>query len=67
MFESGVRGQYRVVGFHDRVGHGRSRVHAEFKFRFLAIIGGQSLHEKSTETGASSPTEGVEDEKALKS
>ena len=40
-------------------------VDAELELALLAIVDGQALHQQSTETGASSTTEGVEDEETL--
>jgi hypothetical protein len=50
-----------VVWLNDGAAHLRRRVHAKFKLRFLAIIGGEALHQKSTKAGTSSATERVED------
>ena len=65
MFQGGVGGQDGVVRLDNRVGQGGRRVHAEFELRLLAVVGGEALKDKSTETGTSSTTKGVEDEEAL--
>ena len=65
MFQGGVGGQDGVVRLDNRVGQGGRRVHAEFELRLLAIVGGEALEDKSTETGTSSTTERVENEEAL--
>jgi hypothetical protein len=66
MLEGGVSRQDRVVRLDNRVGDGRSRIHAELELRLLAVVSGEPLENKGTETRASSTTERVEDEEALK-
>lgn len=66
MLEGGVGGEDGVVGL-DNGGSGlRSRVDAELELALLAVVNGQTLHEKSTETRSGTTTERVEDEEALK-
>lgn len=67
MFQSRVGGEDRVVRLHDGSGHSRSWINGEFQFRFLGILDTQSFHEQRGKTGASSTSETVEDQKALKS
>ena len=52
----------RVKSFKD---HLRSWVDAELKFRLLAIVDRQPLHQKRSEAGPGAATEGVEDQEAL--
>ena len=65
VLESGVGGQDGVVWLDNGGGDLRSRVDAELKLALLAIVDGQTLHEESTETRASSTTERVEDQETL--
>lgn len=65
VLESGVSRQDGVVGFNDGVSHRRRGVHAELELGLLAIVRRQTLENESTEAGASSTTERVEDEEAL--
>ena len=58
-------GQHGVVWLNHRVCHGWGRVHAEFQFRFLAIVDREPFLDQSTETRASTATERMEDEKPL--
>ena len=57
--------EHRVVRFDNGVGHLRCRVYAEFEFGFFAIVCGETIKEKSTETGTSSTTEGMENKETL--
>jgi len=61
-----VGSKHGVVWFDDGVGHLGSGVDAEFQLGLLSIVSGETLEEKSTETGTSSTTEGVEDKETLK-
>ena len=61
-----MRGQDRVVGLHNRVGHGGSRIHAELELRLFAIVGGETLQDEGTKTGPSSASERVENKETLK-
>ena len=65
MLEGGVGGQNGVVWLNDGVRHRWCGVYREFELRLLAIVRRETLQHKSTETGASSTTKGVEDEEAL--
>ena len=65
VLESGVGRENRVVGLNDRVGHGRSGVHAELELGLLAIVGGKTLENESTKTGAGSTAERVGHEESL--
>lgn len=60
-----VRRQDGVVGLNDGRGQARSGVHGELELALLAVVGREALEEQSTKTGASTATEGVEDEEAL--
>lgn len=66
MLKGRVSGQNGVVGLDDGAGKLRCGVHAELELRLFPVIGRETLEEESTETGASSTTEGVEDKEALK-
>lgn len=66
MLKGGVSGEDGVVRLDDRVRGLRGRVHGELKLRLLAVVGGEALKQKRTETRAGSTTERVEDEEALK-
>jgi len=46
VFQSCVRGQNRIVRFYDGRRNLRSWVDGKFKFRFLAIVNRQSLHQQ---------------------
>lgn len=65
MLEGGVGGEDRVVGLDDRGRERRSGVDRELELRLLAVVAGELLKEKGTETGTRSSTERVEDEEAL--
>jgi hypothetical protein len=54
-----------VVGLDDGGGDTGGRVHGEFEFGFLAIVGAQALEQERAEAGSGSTTEGVEDEETL--
>jgi len=55
-----------VVGFDNSSGDLRSWVNTELKLAFLAVVDGQTFHQKSTKTRSSTTTEGVEDQETLK-
>ena len=57
--------QNRVVGLDDRARELGSGVDTELKLRLLAVVGGETLEDERTETGASSTAERVEDKEAL--
>lgn len=65
VFQGSVGGQDRVVWFHDRSRISGSGVDAEFQLGLLAIINGETLHQKGTKTRTSTTTERVEDKEAL--
>lgn len=65
VLKSGVGSQDRVVWLDDGSGDLRSWVDTELELALLAVVDGETLHKKSTETGTSTTTEGVEDEEAL--
>ena len=65
MFQGGVGCQDRVVRLNNRVGHRWGGVNGELKLRLLAIVGRETLENEGPETGTSSTTKGVEDEKSL--
>ena len=65
MLQRGVGRQNRVIRLDDRVRGLWSRVNTEFKFGLLAIVGGKTFQQESTETGSSTTAEGVEDEESL--
>ena len=65
VLEGGVGGEDGVVRLDHRGGSLRGGVDAELELALLAVVDGQALHEKSTETRASTTTEGVEDKEAL--
>ena len=50
----------RVVGLDDGTAHFRSRIDTKLEFRLLAIVGGETLHQQSTEPRSGSTSEGVE-------
>jgi hypothetical protein len=54
-----------VVGLNDRGRNARSRVDGELKLALLAVVGGKTFKEESTETGTCTSTEGVEDQETL--
>jgi hypothetical protein len=66
VFDCAVGGQDSVVWLNNGCGDTGGRVYGEFELGFLAIVGGEPLEKKSTETGASATAEGVEDQEALK-
>lgn len=65
VFQGSVGSQDRVVWFHDRSRISGSGVDAEFQLGLLAIINGETLHQKGTETRTSTTTERVEDKETL--
>lgn len=64
MLEGGVCGEDGVVWLDYGRTHSWSGVDGEFELGFLAVVGGESLQEESTETGTGTTTEGVENEEA---
>ena len=59
--------QDSVVRFNDRTRQTRGRIHAKLQFRLLAKVGGEAFLQESTEPGAGSASERVEDEETLES
>ena len=66
VLKRGVSGEDGVVWLNDGGGYLGRRVDTELKLALLAIVDRETLHQQSTETGTSTATEGVENEKALK-
>ena len=66
MLESGVGGQDGVVRFHNSSRDLRGRVDGELKLGLLAVVNREAFHEEGSEARASTATEGVEDQEALK-
>lgn len=64
VFEGGMCSEDGVVWLDNGRAHSWSGVDCEFELGLLAVIGGESLKEKSTESGTGTTTEGVEDEEA---
>ena len=60
-----MSGEDGVVGLDDGGGDLRGRVDGELKFRFFAVIDGETLHKKGSESGSGTSTERVEDEETL--
>lgn len=65
MLKCGVGGEDGVVRLDNRGGSLGSRIDAELELALLPVVDGEALHEKSTETGTGTTSEGVEDEEAL--
>lgn len=66
VLQGGVGGQDGVVRLDDGGGGLGGGVDTELELALLAVVDRQTLHEQSTETRASSTTEGVEDQETLK-
>ena len=60
-----MSGEDGVVGLDNGGGNLRGRVDGELEFRFFAVIDGETLHKKGSESGSGTSTEGVEDEETL--
>ena len=60
-----VSRQNRVVWLHDGVGHTGRRVNGELEFGLLAILGGKTFEQQSTESRSSTTAERVEDHETL--
>jgi hypothetical protein len=60
-----VSRQNGVVGLNNGGRGSGSRVDGELELRLLAVLGREALEEESTETGAGTTAEGVEDKEAL--
>lgn len=65
VLDCAVSRQNGVVGLNNSGRGSGSRVDSELELGLLAILGGEALEEESTETGAGTTTEGVEDQEAL--
>ena len=65
MLQRSVGCQYRVVRLNDRVRRLWCRVDTELQLRLLSVICGQALKQKRAETGASTTSKGMENEKSL--
>jgi len=65
VLQGGMRGQDRVVWLDDGGGDLWSWVDGKLELGLLAVVNGQSLHEKGSESGSGTTTEGVEDEETL--
>jgi len=66
VLEGGVRGEDTVVWLNDGGRDLRGRVDGELELGLLAVVDGESLHKKRSKAGTGTATEGVEDQKALK-
>jgi hypothetical protein len=66
VFERSVSGEDRIVWLDDRCSDLGSRVDAELELALLAIVNRQTLHQQGTKARASTATERVEDQEALK-
>jgi len=67
VLKSSVSGQDGVVGLNNSGGDLGGWVDGKLQFRLLAVVDGQTLHEKGGESGSGATTEGVEDQESLKS
>lgn len=65
MLKCSMGGEDGVVRLDNRGGGLGSGINAELELALLAVVDGEALHEKSTETGTGTTTEGVENEEAL--
>jgi hypothetical protein len=65
VLKRGVGGENRVVRLNDGGGGLGSGIDAELELALLAVVDGEALHEKSTETRAGTTAKGVEDEETL--
>jgi hypothetical protein len=65
VFQSGVASQDRVVWLDNSGGNLWGWVDSEFQFGFLAVVNGETFHQKGSETRSSSSTERVEDQESL--
>ena len=59
-------GENGVVRLNNGGGSLGGRVNAELELALLSVVDREALHQESTETRASTTTEGVEDEESLK-
>ena len=65
VLQSGVGCEDGVVRLNNGGGNLRRRVDTELELALLAVVDGQTLHQKGTETGTCSTTEGVENKETL--
>jgi YD repeat-containing protein len=65
VLEGGVAGQDGVVWLNNSSGDLRSWVDSKLELGLLAVVDGKTLHEKGSETGTGTTTEGVEDQETL--
>ena len=54
-----------VVWLNDGGRHTRGRVHRKLELRLLSIIGGKTLEQQGTKSGAGTTAEGVENQESL--
>ncbi len=66
MFKGGMGSQDGVVWLYNGSGDLGGRVDGKFQFRFLAVVNRKTFHQQRGESGTSTSTERVEDEKSLK-
>lgn len=66
VFNGAVGRKDGIVGLDDRRGDARCGVDGKLELALLAVVGGETFEEQSTESRSGSATEGVEDEEALK-
>ena len=66
MLKGGVGGQDGVVGLNNGSGDLGSWVDSKLQLGLLAIVNAETFHQKGSESGSGTTTEGVEDEESLK-
>lgn len=65
VLDGAVGGEHGVVRLNNGGRDTRGRVDSKLELALLSVVGGETLEEEGTETGASATTEGVEDQEAL--
>lgn len=65
VLDSAVGRQDCIVRLHDGGRNALGRIDGELELGLLAVLGRQTLQEKSTKTGAGTASEGMEDQEAL--
>jgi len=65
VFQQGVSGQDRVVGFNNGSGDLGGRIDGETQFGLLAVIDGESFQQEGSQSGTGTTTDGVEDHETL--
>ena len=65
VLQGGVGGEDGVVRLNNSSGHLWGRVDRKFELGLLAIVDGETLHEKGSKSRASATTKGVEDQEPL--